>query len=621
MAQSVVNLFVKDNGFNAKLKNAMKMFAQLGGAANSAKGQFSKFADGIAQVAQSQQMLNAALKGNPYGLMAQAATMAFTKIIELSTQASEAEMRAAEDAQRKAEIQQTENEAIGRSTGELMAKYELLRVEWLNLSSDQQKNDWIKQNQSAFKSLNLAVDGVTSAENVFVNNTSQVVAALKARAEAEAYADLYKEQIKKNALNKATGQYNPTKSAKIGDRPSLREAKLAGITSEDYTWETRTVHDRYGRPGTIRESRGLNKTGVAKMNQLYAMGGASAENADRMQADYWASKMAQAQANANALSNNSLFGPVGSGGKGGKGGKIEVPVKPVYVPEEGTPDYIKAMISDLQSKLGKEKDAGAREGLLFDIKALQDEYKSMTTLDVAEGIEDPFVEALSPLQQLNAELAQLKQNLELSPNTEAYQANLQAIADKEKEIAQFKGFKNLAKDSKKVDESFKSAATAISSVGSAMQSIEDPTVKVIGMIAEAVASIALGFSQAIGQDVGEKGNVWYGIAAAAAGVASMVSTIAAIHSATGYAEGGMIKGNSYSGDNIGGLVDGSHLVGLNAGEIVLNQAQTSNVANALKGGGMGGNMHLTARLDGKDLLLSIDRTGQTLGYGQLVFFK
>lgn len=99
----------------------------------------------------------------------------------------------------------------------------------------------------------------------------------------------------------------------------------------------------------------------------------------------------------------------------------------------------------------------------------------------------------------------------------------------------------------------------------------------------------------------------------------MISTIAAIHSATGYAEGGIIKGNSYSGDNIGGLVDGSHMVGLNAGEIVLNQAQQSNVAHGLQGGAFGG-MRLSARLDGKDLLLSIDRTGQTLGYGQLVFF-
>ena len=81
----------------------------------------------------------------------------------------------------------------------------------------------------------------------------------------------------------------------------------------------------------------------------------------------------------------------------------------------------------------------------------------------------------------------------------------------------------------------------------------------------------------------------------------------------------MIKGNSYSGDNVGGLVDGSQFVGLNAGEIVLNQAQQSNVAHALQGGAMGG-LHLSAKLAGKDLLLSIDRTGKEMGYGELVFF-
>lgn len=137
----------------------------------------------------------------------------------------------------------------------------------------------------------------------------------------------------------------------------------------------------------------------------------------------------------------------------------------------------------------------------------------------------------------------------------------------------------------------------------------------------AIANIAMAYSETLAKDTTNKSNIWYFIATAAAAMVSMATTISSIHSATGYAQGGMIKGNSYSGDNIGGVVDGSQLVGLNAGEIVLNQAQTSNVANALKGGGMGGNMHLTARLDGKDLLLSIDRTGQTLGYGQLVFFK
>ena len=163
------------------------------------------------------------------------------------------------------------------------------------------------------------------------------------------------------------------------------------------------------------------------------------------------------------------------------------------------------------------------------------------------------------------------------------------------------------------------AGQAAQNFGAAMASIKNPAAQAAGTVVQAIASIALGFAMA-SSNANTAGTGWGWLAWLAAGMGAMATTIATIHSLTGYAEGGMIKGNSYSGDNIGGLVDGSQLVGLNAGEIVLNQAQTSNVANALKGGGMG-NMHLTARLDGKDLLLSIDRTGQTMGYGQLVFFK
>jgi hypothetical protein len=63
-------------------------------------------------------------------------------------------------------------------------------------------------------------------------------------------------------------------------------------------------------------------------------------------------------------------------------------------------------------------------------------------------------------------------------------------------------------------------------------------------------------------------------------MATMVSTIAAIHSATGYAEGGIIKGTTFSGDQI--MANGGS-IGLNAGELVLNKSSQNNLANELKG--------------------------------------
>ena len=127
---------------------------------------------------------------------------------------------------------------------------------------------------------------------------------------------------------------------------------------------------------------------------------------------------------------------------------------------------------------------------------------------------------------------------------------------------------NITKVAKEVGASWQDAAHAVQAVGSALQSIQDPTAKILGIIGQAIANVALGFAQATTAESGK--GIWAWIAAIAGGVGTMVSTISAIHSATGYSEGGIIKGTSYSGDNI--MANGG-TIGLNAGEIVLNRAQ------------------------------------------------
>ena len=175
---------------------------------------------------------------------------------------------------------------------------------------------------------------------------------------------------------------------------------------------------------------------------------------------------------------------------------------------------------------------------------------------------------------------------------------------------------NLVSTGNETEKSWKAAASAVASVGSAMQSIEDPAAKVAGTVAQAIANIALGYSQAM---LAPKDPVSW-IAFGAAGLAQMLSMISTIHSSTGYAEGGIIKGNSYSGDNIGGMVDGSQFVGLNAGELVLNQAQQTTLAQNLQGGGMNG-LNLHAVLTGENIVLSANRYLKRTGQGELVTWK
>ena len=180
-----------------------------------------------------------------------------------------------------------------------------------------------------------------------------------------------------------------------------------------------------------------------------------------------------------------------------------------------------------------------------------------------------------------------------------------------------KQLEEYAKGVTAIKTSINTTASLIGTIGTAFNAIENPAAKVASVVAQAIANVALAYSEALGSTEAEKFNIWSFIAAAAAATVSMASTISSIHSATGYAQGGMIKGNSYSGDNIGGLVDGSQLVGLNAGEVVLNQAQQANVAAGLKNGGMSG-MRLQTKVKGTELLVWLDNSLAQSGRGELV---
>ena len=182
---------------------------------------------------------------------------------------------------------------------------------------------------------------------------------------------------------------------------------------------------------------------------------------------------------------------------------------------------------------------------------------------------------------------------------------------------------DIAKDGKVVKGSFNDAAGAVGSLGSALAGLDDPAAKIAGVIAQSIANVALAFSSAQLKD-GESGNVWYWIAAVAAGAAAMVSTIATIHSATGYARGGVIKaangaaipgtftvpGTTYSNDQIPAM--------LNAGETVLTRAQAGNIASQLQGAG--GSINLNGVLTGENIFLSADRYARRSGRGELVTF-
>ena len=176
------------------------------------------------------------------------------------------------------------------------------------------------------------------------------------------------------------------------------------------------------------------------------------------------------------------------------------------------------------------------------------------------------------------------------------------------------------KETAEMAKEWQAAGTAIQAVGQAMNQIEDPAAKVLGTIAQAVATMAMSYAQAAASPA-VTGTGWGWIAFAATGVATMLSSIAAIKQATaGFANGGVIPGNSMSGDNLRGITPDGTIYGLNSQEIILNRAQQGNLASQLEGGGIAQGTP-EARISGEDIWITLNNYTQRSGYGEIVTSK
>lgn len=164
-------------------------------------------------------------------------------------------------------------------------------------------------------------------------------------------------------------------------------------------------------------------------------------------------------------------------------------------------------------------------------------------------------------------------------------------------------------------------AAAVSNVGSALQSIEDPAAKVTGIIMQAVAQVALGFAQAAASPATGAAGVFGWIAAATAGLATMVSTIATIKSVTkGYEYGGMVSG--YMGKLPGSPYTGDNVVArLNMGEGVLTRQGIANASAMMNGGAAPVAVNVTGHISGRDILLAADADNRSRGGSRYAYSK
>lgn len=288
-----------------------------------------------------------------------------------------------------------------------------------------------------------------------------------------------------------------------------------------------------------------------------------------------------------------------TGGGGGRGGSGGGGTDITYA--EGSITAQTKLVSELTKKWNDASDE-MRTGYLVllveaenKLKEMQDQQKAireMMTMGEIKGISPVgLADQIGPsMKDIEDELAKNPIKLHVEIDTEKVKS-IQKMAQIQKTLG--------------------NVADAANSIGQAFNSIEDPAAKVAGTVAQAIATMALAYAQASAATSNEG---WGWIAFAATGLATMMSSISAIHSATGYAQGGVVKGNSYSGDNM--MFGGDGLYGLNAGELVLNKAQQSTLASELQNGG--NRIQVIGRLSGEQLFLCAENWAKRTGKGEFV---
>ena len=274
---------------------------------------------------------------------------------------------------------------------------------------------------------------------------------------------------------------------------------------------------------------------------------------------------------------------------------------------------IQAYVSGLQSEIAntdigsdmfnnlteKMSDAGRMSEVLK--KAMESGVQGVDLTAIAQEMKAKLLEGDITEEQWQEFLAKINEkidNSELKLKIDVDTKGIVTGADEQKKLAA------------QTQKAWNMAAQSVGNLSTALNAIEDPAAKAAGTVIKAIADIALGFANASVQ-AGELGPFGW-IAWLAAGTAALATTISTVHSLTGFANGGIVPGNSLSGDNVYG---GGAMV--NSGELVLTKAQQGNLASQLTDSavqGFGGQPYV----EGEKIFLGMNNSSRRMGRGEIV---
>ena len=661
-AISAANTVTKIANALQPYSNTMKRIGTLQDMAAAAAINIKTAAEGksivttkAASVAQA--LFNKVAYANPYVLLAVAITgviAALASFIIFSGKAEDAQEEENKAKERAQAVNDAYYDTYNNNLSETLGNYTKLQVEWKNLKSEGEKNQWIKDNADKFHELGYEIDDTGAAEKFFVDNEAAVIASFVARAEAAALAaqqvEIFNQALRdmpkpgeiksaewfskqglstKGRSDKNTGfmrfeyQYEVTEE----DLKSIRDKRLADARKtatqlgELQLKAEQKANKRAAEVGVNTYKKTRDK--LLKSNSSGGGGSKAAEVINVNSLEYAENKLKGLQQQLSKIDITDLKA-VESLQKQIEEAKKEVSKRKIKLGLEietkivdGSSGWWDKKIKDLQDAQ-KQLVEGSAEWFNIDdqIKELENARKIMTEGITVNGTD--MSKLLNPdktKRGLEDAISGLQNKLQdIDWSTPEGEDQFKRYVEK---IQEFKGELSTLSEvwedammtpTEKAQKKLEDTADTINTVGNAISATSelfsalgdvagDEDLQVAGIVAKAVATVALSFAQAL--TTAKSWVDW--LAFGVTGLTTMLTMISSIKQATAgsFAEGGIVGGSSYSGDRL--------LARVNSGEIILNSRQQRNLFNLLDTGTMpqrgGTNVQVTGVVRGTDLLL------------------
>lgn len=486
--------------------------------------------------AAAQVLFNQAVKANPIG--------AAIAVVAAATAAIYAYTRGVNDA---AESHKHLNDAIkeqASQVAEAKVKLMTLREEWRQLTSDSEREQWVRNNADAFKSLGIEVKTTADAENVLVKTTGNFVAAMELRAEAAAYAAAAQKAMQEAIEKREEAMHrraNPTASDEfVGGMkgPFGGSAQTeAGRAADAMEAEADAAEER--AKGYVREAASLRQRAAALSGTVTAT--------------TTATKATRAHATAIRKTSEALV--------------------------QGSYAWYDAEISRLKQLADQQTDYFGRKAMLEKAAAVE-AAKNLQFGDLRTGAAK--FDTVTLVDQVNASIGKLQGKIKPMVIPVTFKDPVEAANEESQQLLdKTAGLRTAAQ----------AAAGAFRELGNAIGGQAGKMVNVAGMLAQAIATMIQGYATATAQAATL--GPWAWAAFGLTGLGQLMAMIAAIKSAGAFAQGGIVGGTSYTGDK--------QYIRVNSGEMILNGKQQAKLFSMINsGGGQGG--EVTFRIAGQHLV-------------------